>query len=153
MPQFDLSFYFSQVFWLCVSFGLLMWAIQGHILPKFEKIRQQRYDRKNAVLEQARKALDQANAVVQETESTLQQTRLDAAIVVTDALKISQDRMQQALYVQHQSYHMQMEVLKTTIESERAHAWKTLHDGVPDLSHAVIQKWMACSEEKEKTAP
>lgn len=38
MPQFDIATYYSQIFWLIVTFGLLYIFIYKFIIPKAEEI-------------------------------------------------------------------------------------------------------------------
>jgi F-type H+-transporting ATPase subunit b len=141
MPQFDLSVYCSQVFWMCVSFGLLFWAIQAFLMPKIKQLQQKRADEKNAVLKEAQDLLDQAVALEQDIESRRKNARDDAAAVVSQALTLCRQRMQEELYAHQSSYQAQLIELEKTIEQERTVAWKTLYDSVPDLCDLLTKKW------------
>jgi F-type H+-transporting ATPase subunit b len=143
MPQFDASFYFSQIFWMCVAFGLLFWAIQGKVMPILLQLKRERDQKVNFFLEQAASIQATADALFLGTEKILQQARSDAKTAVSDALAISRSQVQSALYAHQVSYRAQMEELKRIVESERSHAWKTLHDTVPELCDSVIEKWSA----------
>ena len=55
MPQFDLSFYPAQIFWLFISFGFLYLMMQYLICPKIEKVLLARENALQQVLDQAEK--------------------------------------------------------------------------------------------------
>lgn len=151
MPQFDFSVYFSQIFWMCVSFGLLFWAMHRCVMPKITQLRHQRHERRRSVLQHAQDWHERTEVLLQEVEEKLRQARGDASKIVSDALAISEKQLQESLYAHQQSYHAQMEALKKTIESERVQAWKTLYDSVPELSETVIKKWSQKNLHQEKS--
>ena len=141
MPQFDFSVYCSQIFWMCVSFGLLFWAMQTLLIPKIRQLQQKRADEKNALLEESQALLDQAVALEQDIESRRKNARDDAEAVVSQALALCGQRMQAELYAHQSSYQAQLAQLEKTIDQERAVAWKTLYDSVPDLCDLLTKKW------------
>ena len=141
MPQFDFSVYCSQVFWMCVSFGLLFWAMQTFLMPKIKQLQHMRAEEKNALLQEAQALLDQAVALEQDIELRRKSAREDAAAVVNQALALCEKRMQAELYAHQSSYQAQSAELEKTIEQERTVAWKTLYDSVPDLCELLTKKW------------
>ncbi|MBM3631930.1 MAG: hypothetical protein FJX00_03030 [Alphaproteobacteria bacterium] len=149
MPQFDFSFYISQVFWMCVSFGLLFWAMQTFLIPKIRQLQQKRADEKNVLLEEAHALLAQAIALEKDTESRRQSARDDAEAVVSQALALCGQRMQSELYAHQSSYLAQLAELEKTIEQERTVAWKTLYDSVPDLCDLLTKKWANAEKTQE----
>lgn len=152
MPQFDSSVYFSQIFWMCISFGLLFWAIQTKLMPKISGLERQRAEKKNVLLDQASTTLDQAETLEQLTENSTQKAREAAAAVVSQAIKLRESRLQEELYARQESYQAQIGEVERTIEQERAHAWKTLYDSVPDLCELLTKKWSNKTLSKEEGA-
>ncbi len=126
---------------MCVSFGLLFWAIQNFLMPKIKQLQQKRAEEKNAVLKEAETLLAQAVALEQDTESRRKTARDDASSVVNQAIVLSGKRMQEELYAHQSSYQAQLIELEKTIEQERTVAWKTLYDSVPDLCDLLTKKW------------
>ena len=55
MPQFDLSYYPAQIFWLFISFGFLYLMMRYLICPKIEKVLSARENGLQRVLDQAEK--------------------------------------------------------------------------------------------------
>lgn len=146
MPQFDFSVYGSQIFWMCLSFGLLFWAMQRFLMPKIRQLQQKRADEKNVVLQEADALLEKALALEQDIESRRKSARDDAAAVVSQALELCGQRMQSELYAHQSSYQAQLAQLEKTIEQERTVAWKTLYDSVPQLCDLLTQKWANASK-------
>jgi F-type H+-transporting ATPase subunit b len=150
MPQFDFTFYISQIFWMCVSFGLLFWAMHKWIMPKIQHLRQQRQQQMSDLLEKAVQIRVEADHLFDRVEQSLQQARMDAEMVISEASVSSQITLQQALKVQQMSYHAQMEELERTVQKEREHAWKGLCESVPMLSESVIQMWSNNTPDQQK---
>ena len=146
MPQFDFSVYGSQIFWMCVSFGLLLWAMQTFLMPKIRQLQQKRADEKNVLLEEVQALLEKAVALEQDIESRRKSARDDAEAVVSQALALCGQRMQSELYAHQSSYQAQLAQLEKTIEQERIVAWKTLYDSVPDLCDLLTKKWANASK-------
>ncbi len=126
---------------MCVSFGLLFWAMQTFLIPKIRQLQQKRADEKNVLLEEAQALEAQALALEQDIESRRKSARDDAAAVVNQALALCGQRMQAELYAHQLSYQAQLAELEKTIEQERTVAWKTLYDSVPDLCELLTKKW------------
>ena len=141
MPQFDFNFYLSQVFWMCVSFGILFWAMHQWIMPKIVHLRQQRLQRVDGLLEEAQRRRAVGDALFDRIEQSLKQARIDAESVVAEAVMASQKALQQESAIQQAAYHAQMVEVEKNIQKERAHLWDHLHESVPALSESVVQMW------------
>lgn len=53
MPQFDSQFFTSQIFWVCVCFGILWSAMQWWVIPSVRWIQAQRNTHVQGVLKEA----------------------------------------------------------------------------------------------------
>lgn len=104
MPQLDVYWFASQIFWLAVMFSLLYYLLTRRALPRVIEVLEARQDRIAADLDQAQrqraeaeevlgryeeqmaKARDQAHALLSQTQSRLQdqaarqQAELDAQL-------------------------------------------------------------------------
>ena len=149
MPQFDSSFYASQIFWMCLSFGLLFWAMHTRLMPKIRRVQQQRADEKEAVLKQALALMDQSYAVEQALELCKKQAEQECSDVVAKALEVREKRMQEAVYTHQASYHAQITELTQRMEHEYTLAWQTLCREVPDLCSSLTKKWSDKTLEQE----
>lgn len=70
MPQFDISVYFSQFFWLSVIFGVLYFIIRRFIVPSVEQIFQNRDNLKESYLQSASSLSQQIKELEEGYEST-----------------------------------------------------------------------------------
>ena len=54
MPQFDVEYYFAQIFWLIIIFFAFYWILKKGILPKFERILEARSQKVEALFSKAK---------------------------------------------------------------------------------------------------
>ncbi len=85
MPQFDLSSFPSQIFWLVVSFAVLYFLMATLVLPRIGKIVEGREGKIQSDLDAAQKANDAARVAAAEQEKALAEARTQASGVVREA--------------------------------------------------------------------
>lgn len=149
MPQFDFTFYFSQIFWMCISFGMLFWVMHVWIMPKMIYLRDQRIQKVTSILQHAEKIREQGHSLFNEVEKSLDQARIDAKKIISDALSTSQIEINQALMHEQAAYHAQLENILKTIELEREEAWIKINATIPLLSNDMVEKWSKNTIQKE----
>jgi F-type H+-transporting ATPase subunit b len=85
MPQFDPTWFATQIFWLAITFGALYWILTRAILPRMSAT----IDRRTAQIEGDLKAAERARAEAETTtrsfEDALAKARAEAAAVVAAA--------------------------------------------------------------------
>lgn len=75
MPQLDSSTFFSQIFWLAVTFAGLYWAMAKVALPRLEQILADRRNRIDGDLEKAAQLKTETEAVIAAYEKALAEAR------------------------------------------------------------------------------
>lgn len=85
MPQFDITRFPSQIFWLVVSFAVLYFLMAKLVLPRIGSIVESRDAKIQADLDAAQKANDVARAAAQEQEKALSAARGQASQLVREA--------------------------------------------------------------------
>lgn len=85
MPQFDITRFPSQIFWLVVSFAILYFLMAKLVLPRIGSIVESRDAKIQADLDAAQKANDVARAAAQEQEKALSTARGQASQLVREA--------------------------------------------------------------------
>ena len=85
MPQFNVSSFPSQIFWLVVSFAVLYFLMATLVLPRIGKIVEGREGKIQADLDAAQKANDAARVAAAEQEKALAEARSQASGVVREA--------------------------------------------------------------------
>jgi F-type H+-transporting ATPase subunit b len=71
MPQFDLSFFWGQIFWMLVGFGFLYLMMSYLICPMLEEIMSDREEKIKTALQQAEKINGQAEKINQRYQAFL----------------------------------------------------------------------------------
>lgn len=143
MPQFDTTFFGSQVFWLMLCFGALWGGMHALIVPAFRKIIKQRQDRLQVLTDQTRQAQDELETVLARTEDELQQAQTAAKALVAEAIAATQ------AYVQHYMDEKQMYYRQETQKAQDTHAQdmeKMLVDvqqQVPAIVKTYVERYMA----------
>ncbi|MGP1396374.1 MAG: F0F1 ATP synthase subunit B family protein [Inquilinaceae bacterium] len=85
MPQFDPTYFLSQVFWLAITFVLLYLLMARVALPRIAEVLEQRSERIANDLERAEMVKKEADAVVEAYEAALAKARQEAAAVLAQA--------------------------------------------------------------------
>jgi F-type H+-transporting ATPase subunit b len=65
MPQFDPTWFVSQIFWLAIVLGVLYWLMSKHAIPRVQAALEARAERIQGDLDRAREALRVAQADTQ----------------------------------------------------------------------------------------
>ena len=92
MPQLNPEFWFSQIFWLIITFGLLFFILSKFILPNISSNLE---NRKSQILENIEKADEQrleSESKIKEFDKIIYESRVQAKNILNDAKKkISED--------------------------------------------------------------
>jgi F-type H+-transporting ATPase subunit b len=153
MPQFDTRFYFSQIFWMCISFGILVWIIHRWIMPKLVYVQEQRQQKIEISLNHAKTIQKKAAQLDEQAQQALNQAQMDSKKIVQDALKVSQERLTHLVQSHKESYAKQLESLQNTIELERAQSWAMLQSSIPELSQSLVARWSHGAPSKLEETP
>ena len=78
MPQFDPTWFASQVFWLVTIFGILYWVMLRIALPRIGQVIEERAERIAGDLERAKQVRDEAADVLAQYEKVLAEARAEA---------------------------------------------------------------------------
>lgn len=119
MPQFDISTYSSQLFWLVVCWGLLFLYLWLYLVPKMQMKLKNR-DKKIEELLQKAKALDEnaeqllweykakkqayketQNAKMQKTQTFIEQSKLDLEADFKQKLDSATQELESKLKIEH----------------------------------------------------
>lgn len=85
MPQFELSNFASQIFWLALSFTVLYLVMARSTLPNIREILQERRERVAADIEKAEAIKKKAEEAKTDYTSALSNARVQAKQIVTEA--------------------------------------------------------------------
>lgn len=95
MPQFDVSTFPTQVFWLVVSF-ILMYLLMARVaLPRINRVLEERQRRIDDNLDRAQTLKEEADAAAAEYERVLEQARESARAAIGEASQEMADEASQ----------------------------------------------------------
>ncbi len=83
LPQFDLAFFPSQVFWTVISFGLLYLVVRYLLAPKMNLVLDGRMNRIQQDLELAKEMRQQADTLRREMQNEVAQAHRDGVALLT----------------------------------------------------------------------
>jgi F0F1-type ATP synthase membrane subunit b/b' len=85
LPQFDISFFGSQIFW-CLSSFLILWAsLHFVVVPRFFQIRQCRQDLVEEMLKKAYGLEGQTASLLSQSKLSVDLAHKEARILILDA--------------------------------------------------------------------
>jgi F-type H+-transporting ATPase subunit b len=83
LPQFDLAFFPSQIFWTVISFGLLYLVVRYLLAPRMNLVLDGRMNRIQQDLELAKEMRQQADVLRREMQNEVGQAHRDAIALLT----------------------------------------------------------------------
>jgi F-type H+-transporting ATPase subunit b len=96
VPQFDLTQYSSQIFWLTLCFTILYAVTVGYMVPRIKALYEKRWHQTVGLREQAEALTHQAVTLQNENRAHLEAARQQALTTVTETLKrISKETLDQ----------------------------------------------------------
>jgi len=87
MPQFDPSWFISQVFWLVVTFTIMYLLMSRLVLPRIGEVLEERSERLAADIDRAEALKKETDAVVAQYEAELAKAREQAIKVLAEATR------------------------------------------------------------------
>lgn len=87
MPQFDVSTFLPQIFWLVVSFGLLVLGLKFWIIPKFEDVFEKRHHQIDGQIKKAEILRLEIEKFKEETKHRLSEGEERGRDIMASALK------------------------------------------------------------------
>lgn len=109
MPQLDLTWYPSQLFWLCVTFFTLYFIVSKMIAPKIENILAKRQDkiddylmRASLTKEKAENSLEKYNKALKDAtkqaNESLEKTKIELEAEITNKQEELAERLQKQIF-------------------------------------------------------
>lgn len=94
-PPFDHTYFFSQIFWLAISFGLFYLFISRVIVPNMGRVLETRHDRIASDLDNAVRLKSEAEGIKKEYEKGLQEAHAKFREVLGEANKATKIKIDQ----------------------------------------------------------
>ena len=139
MPQFDLSNYTSQIFWMLISFGILFLWITYFIFPLFHTI----FDARTLIikkhLSQAEKINKKAEKLAQNLQEKNLLTEKKFTHLLANAHTVAQDEMQQALNKNQKQCNKKLKQALNQLQTVEDTLTKAMGDWTQTLQYNFIK--------------
>lgn len=140
MPQFDLSHFASQIFWLALTFTVLYLVMARLTLPRIREILQERQERVMTDIEKAESIKLQAETAKTDYTSILANARIQAKKVVTDANEEIQKELQERSIKLDETLARQIKEAESLLMKTRAEAVEKLAPVSVELAESILEK-------------
>ena len=130
MPQFDTTTFISQLFWLAISFGMVVFCFARIFIPRFNAILEKRFLKIRNDSEQAEQMQAEAQALFDKSQVRLDETRKDADKMIKMTISNLESNREKHLAM------MQSELQKGLKAIEKAHEDQlmTLHEQLAPIA-------------------
>lgn len=140
MPQFDVSTFSSQLFWLVVLFVVLMILLTKVALPRIEGVIEAREAKITGDLKRAAEAKAEADAALAAYEQSLAEARIEAQEVIRAAL----DKMAESNAKRAAKFNEGLDAKVTEAEARIAvaleQALKNVREVALEATKAAVEK-------------
>lgn len=135
MPQFDPTWFVSQIFWLVLVFGALYWLMVKRALPKVSKALDARAERIQGDLDRAAKMQRDAEIAAETHEAAIVKARDEAR----EALRVAQVETQAELDARQETLSKELADQASAAEGRIAEASKAAMASVREIAVGTAQ--------------
>jgi F-type H+-transporting ATPase subunit b len=140
MPQFDVHFFSSLIFWEVISFGILLWVLYKFAFPPILEALETRERKIRDSIEQAEQNRVTAEQRLTEYEAKLNGAAQEAEAIVAEAKAKAQRLLEEnEQRLRTESERIQAEATQE-IERERRKALQDIRNEAADLALAVAER-------------
>ena len=116
MPQLDPEFWFSQIFWLVITFGILYLILSKIILPKISDNLEARKSQVLENLELAEKQRNESETKLKEFDNIILKTRIEAKNLFNESRKKLVDDINSKRQKLDEEINKEIKIVETEIE-------------------------------------
>ena len=143
MPQFDVQFFSSLLFWSVISFGILLFLMKRYALPPILEMLEAREKKIRDSLNQAEHAKQEAEQRLAQYEAKLKSVHEEARAILEEARKQAQEQLDEnGKRVKQETQRMLAEA-RSEIERQQREALLEVQRMAVDLSLLAAEKILA----------
>ena len=146
MPQFDLTRFPTQIFWLVVCFAVLYFLMAKAVLPKIGATIESREHKIQADLDAAQKANDAARAAGVEQDKALAEARGQASGLIREASEAAAAQTSAKLHEVSDRLGADIVAAEKRIGEQRTQALAGLSSMSTDIATAVMGKLVGSAD-------
>lgn len=150
LPQFDPTWFASQLFWLLVAFGVMYLVFSRRTLPDLSSIIENRKNHIQADLDQAEELTSEAEAVQDAYEKGLQGARDQSANMLNDIHASMQDRKSEQSEAFRIKSEKDVKATEERLSAAKDKAMSEISDIVADVAAQAVQKIIGVSADAKQ---
>ncbi len=140
MPQLDFSMYTSQLFWLFISFGLMLLCMRFLILPRIKNILEQRSQYIEKYIKKAEKIQENADETIGKYNSIIEQASLKSQEKILEEENLLAKFIQEKSAEITNSLDKKIRENQSMLENQRKIATNEAAFVAKDLSVLILNK-------------
>jgi len=142
MPQFDVSTWSSQVFWLIVSFIVMTVYLKKRILPKIDLLFQERHLKMNQEEERIKILQKRIEDLTKQKDDKLKEARHQAQHILTQTKEALQKDAEKVLKELDQDMNTRIHTFQEQLQYEYQNALGHLKEDQAPTVEALTQKFV-----------
>lgn len=136
MPQFDVSTYASQLFWVIICFSILYFLLRTKVIPRFNKIIQDRWDHTGGMENESENIKLQAGELKKKCETCIEEAKTKSLLLISETTKKTRLHVTQKRSEFSDSVQKRLSECKKKLEQEEVNSKSLILD---KLSLVVIE--------------
>jgi F-type H+-transporting ATPase subunit b len=152
MPQFDPSTFSTQVFWLFVTFSVLLVVAWKTALPRITEVRNARRNRVDGDLEKAESMKNEAESVLAAYEKALAQATAEAQTIHRQAAQDQTDERTRRQEELARKLSQQAREAEGRIADEKARAVENIRDMTLEVVQEATQRLVGARASDQEAA-
>lgn len=150
LPQFDPTWFASQLFWLAIAFGVMYLVFSRRTLPDLSSIIENRKNHIQADLDQAEDLTSQAEGVQDAYESGLQGARDRATTMVNDVHASMQARKNEQTETFRVKSEQDVKATEARLAAATDKAMNDISDIVAEVAAQAVEKIIGVSTDAKQ---
>ena len=149
MPQFDTRYFFSQIFWAVLCFGLVWSVVHFWVMPRLHDIYAKRSDLIKDLQVRAQDIEKQANDIVCTENGRLDAMHCELSQRLDQIKKQNQQKLDDTLEKMEQDYEMHTAKAQDHFDGQIQEMRSKILDDVPSLVQACLDRYHIENDDKK----
>ena len=140
LPQLDLTFFSSQIFWFFICFGLLFLYVNYYFFPRMHKMFEQRHARVNAENKTLERNLEEIKALKQAHEQMISNAKNESNEKVKQAEARTKEFIESKKFEIDKTFNAKFELSKQELLNEINNFKSNIDEEILNSAVKVIEK-------------
>ncbi|GJL84741.1 MAG: hypothetical protein DHS20C02_05160 [Micavibrio sp.] len=145
LPQFDPTFFPTQIFWLAVIFGVMYIFFARKTLPEISSVLENRRDHIQSDLDTAEKLREEAEEAHRAYDEALDKARTEASDLFADVEKKVKDKSSKDFQAFYERSSKEIKAAEAEIEKAKADAFEEMSTIAAEIASQAAEKIVGIS--------